>query len=50
MNPEQMEKIRRIIAQAAQVQAEAFARITELQEENSELRAQIATLEARLRG
>lgn len=49
MNPEKAEKIRRAIVEAAQAQAEAIAKIVELQEENAELRATIATLEARLR-
>ena len=49
MNPEQEERIRRSIADAVIAQAEAIARIVELQEENAELRATIATLEARLR-
>jgi len=49
MNPEQVEKFRRAIVEAAQAQAEAIARIVELQEENAELRSEIATLQARSR-
>lgn len=50
MSPEKAEKLRQAIVDSALTINDAYHRIKELEAENAELRAEIATLQTRNRG